>query len=533
MTAPTQRKADIQQVVRSMQVTLEAMALVELVAGFLIAFNRLATIFEARTWQLGVMRAVGARSRVLWREPLKESVLLGVVGVVVGVPLGIGLGYVLLPIITTTTALNYKLVAPEAALRLHASSLVQATMLGIGTAVLAALLPAWRAARVPPAMTLRGEELSLSPWSAPAAWLARAVVIAACAATVLLQEATRTPAWGLAATGLIALAAALVARPLLVAAHGPLAAALALIPGGVGRFAARAIARDTRRAALTVAMLGVGVGAVVWFWVLAESFERSVIDTLGRAFRADLVLSSSHIASGFDDTPVDGALVDEAARVQGVTSALGERILDWHHGGGPIAIDAFDPGYFTSTEFGRWALLGPSLPDVWDAVARGTAVIVSTSFVRNLGVSVGDRLALDTPTGPLSVTVGGVTSAFASPRGTIEMSRSLYRERWHDAQVTRVHLHLEPTAVPEAVRAGVARAVGGRYRLRSCRRPSFWSTGRCRCDAHSQDYTRCPEWYYSSSCSEWPTRWLRASRSGRVSWVSSVQWVPDPPAWRG
>src|SRR5262249_39500081 len=161
-------------------------------------------------------------------------------------------------------------------------------------------------------------------------------------------------------------------------------------------------------------------------------------------FQADLVLSSSHVASGFDDAPTDGALVEESRQIQGVQAAIGERILDWTHHDGPIAIDAFDPAYFRSTDFGRWRLLGRALPDVWEQVARGEGVIVSTSFVHNIGAAVGDTIRIDTPTGPLPVVVAGVTSAFASPRGTLEMSRALYERYWHDGQVTRVHLKLLP-----------------------------------------------------------------------------------------
>lgn len=466
VTAPAQRRADIQRVVQSMQVILRAMGLVALVAAFLIAFNRLAAVFEARTWQLGIMKAVGARSRTVWRELLKESLLLGTVGVLLGIPLGIALGHALLPVIATMTALNSKIVAPEAALVVHPWSLLVSAFLGIGAAALAAALPAWRAARLPAAETLRGRGGELAERSSRAMWLARALVATACGVAIGLQVLTREATWGLVATGLVAVATALAARPLLAAAQRPLGAVLELLPRGTGRFAARAIMRNPRRSALTIGMLGVGIGSVVWFWVLAASFERSVIDTLGRAFRADLVLSSSHIASGFDDSPVDGALVQEVAGLPGVRTVIGERIVDWRYGGGPIAIDAFDPAYFTGADFGRWVLLGDRLPDVWDTVARGEAVIVSTSFVRNLGVAVGDRLLLDTPSGPLAVTVGGVTSAFASPRGTIELSRAVYERSWHDGQVTRVHLHLAPGTETAAVRAAVARQVGNRYRLR-------------------------------------------------------------------
>lgn len=57
-------------------------------------------------------------------------------------------------------------------------------------------------------------------------------------------------------------------------------------------------------------------------------------------------------------------------------------------------------------------------------------MIVSENFVRNLGKQVGDVLTLETPSGPLAIRIAGVTRDFLSPRGTIEMSRDLYRRLW-------------------------------------------------------------------------------------------------------
>ena len=482
VAAPAQRKTDIHRVMQSLQVGLAGVGLVALVSAFLIAFNRLSTLFEGRMWQLGILRAVGARTGVVWLELVKESLVLGAAGVIVGVPLGIAIGYALLPVIATTTALNYKLILPDARLIVSPTSLAIATGLGFGAALLAAALPAWRAAGSALAETVRRRGLEQPESVSRSVWLLRVLVIVGIAGAIVIQSITRSAEWGLVATGLIAVGTALAARPFLRAAKRPIDVGLNYLPRSSGRFAARALARNSRRAALTIAMLGVGVGSVLWVWTMAHSFEASVIETLSQAFQADLVLSSSHVASGFDDAPTDGALVEESRAIPGVQAAVGERILDWTHRDGPIAIDAFDPAYFRTTDFGRWRLLGRALPDVWDQVARGDGVIVSTSFVHNIGASVGDTIRLETPNGPLPLVVAGVTSAFASPRGTLEMSRAVYERYWRDGQVTRVHLKIAPGIDRDALRATIARRFGDRYRLRilsAAELMEFW-TGQVR-----------------------------------------------------
>jgi putative ABC transport system permease protein len=463
---PSQRKADLQAVMRSFQVLLWALGLLGLVGSFLIAFNSLATLFEGRTWQLGVLRAVGVRPRRVWQELLKESLLLGAAGVVVGIPLGIALGWILLPLITTAAALNSKVATPTAQLSVHAISLALAAGLGLAAALLAAALPAWRATRMGMAQTMRGRGVELQGMGAGASWLIRGAVAATIGVTLLMQSVTGFPAWGLAATGFIAVGTALAARPLLQVIRLPLLNGFRLLAGPTGELAIKNVTQNPRRSALTVAMLGVGLACVFWLWMVAHSFQASVVDAVSGAMRADLVVSSSHIESGFLEAPVADDVVPELAQVPGVINVVGERTVDWQYGGGPISIDAYDPAYFSGSDFGQWPLAGRGLPDLWQAVARGEGAVVSSNFALNLQVEVGDNITLDSPTGPLTLPVVGVVTHFASPRGTVEMSRELYKRHWRDAKVTRAFVRTAPDTDITAVRAAIAQRLGRTYNLR-------------------------------------------------------------------
>ena len=463
---PSQRKADLQTVMRSFQVLLWALGLLGLIGSFLIAFNSLATLFEGRAWQLGVLRAVGVRPRVMWRELLKESALLGAAGVVVGLPLGVMLGRVLLPMITTAAALNSKVVTPTAQLLIHPASLGLATALGLAAALLAAALPAWRATRMGMSQTMRGRGVEQQGISSRSRWVIRAAIGASIVAAVAMQSLTGIPSLGLLATGLIAVGTAVAARPLLGLLRQPLLNVFHRLGGPTGELAIKNITQNPRRAALTVAMLGVGLACVFWLWMVAHSFQASVIDAVSGAMRADLVVSSSHIESGFLEAPVSDELVEELKQIPGTAAVVGERGADWQFGGGMITIDAYDPAYFTSPEFGQWPLAGRGLPDLWQRVARGDSVVVSSNFVRNLHVQVGDTLTLDSPSGPVPLLVAGVVTHFASPRGTIEMSRDVYKRHWGDAKVTRVFVRADATADLAAVRTAIARRLGRTYNLR-------------------------------------------------------------------
>jgi putative ABC transport system permease protein len=460
---PEQRKADLQKVMLSMQVVLFAVSLLALGAAFLIAFNRLATVFDERAWQHGVMRAVGARRTAVRWELLKEGLVLGTVGVALGLPLGIGLARVLLPFIATTTALNSKLLPPNAELLLGGRSVALAVTLGLVTSLLAAARPASRAASVPIAETLRGRGTGAGETSSRRAWVTRATILVGTLGAMIAQLVTAVPAWGLAATVGILVAVALLARPFLDFVSVPVTR-LASRHAASGFFAAVALTRKRSRTALTVATLGVGFGTVIWIWVVAQSFERSVVGIVHGVLRGDLAVASANSSNGFVPDPISDSTLDELKEVPGIASVVGEQVTDWHYANGPIAINAFDSEYVTSGRFGDWPFVGRSLPDLSTGFAAGRIAIISTSFALHLGASVGDTIVLDTPSGPLDLLVGGIVSTLLSPRGTVMIAREVYKERWNDPHIIHALVRISGTDVA-SVRSGIAAALGKKHNL--------------------------------------------------------------------
>jgi putative ABC transport system permease protein len=462
---PAQRQADLQRVMRSLHVVLDAAALFGIAAAFLITFNRLSAVFERRAWQLGVLRAVGARQRDVWRTLMAESLFVGAAGVALGLPLGIGIGRLVVPAIATTAALAHKLVLPEASYTVSPASLVLAAVLGLAASVLAAALPARRAARTALAETIRTRGTE-APGTERAGLLPFAVAISLALVTLVVERATHAPAAGLTATALLAIGIALAARPLLTVAGPMLATASRRLGGPIGWFASMSLLRNPRRTALTMGTVGVGLGCVVWLWTITTSFQYSLAATLTAAVRADLVVSSTHIDSGYVEAPLDEAVAHQLAALPGVTVAVGSRVIDWPYRRHRIAVEAIDAVYFRRPELGQWPLFGRRLGDVWERVAAGTAVVASANFAANAGVRVGERLVLDTPSGPLELQVGGITAAFESPEGTLLLARETYIAHWRDRRLTRIGIHAASGTNVPALRERIARELGATYDLR-------------------------------------------------------------------
>ncbi|AGN00150.1 ABC-type antimicrobial peptide transport system, permease component [Salinarchaeum sp. Harcht-Bsk1] len=119
-------------------------AAISLVVGSIGIANIMIVSVTERTSEIGVMKAVGARSRDVLQLFLLESIILGAIGAVFGVLTGVGLGYLIVNFI------GWPVVYPLNWIGI-------AVAVGIGVGVVSGLYPAWRAARVDPIEALRRE----------------------------------------------------------------------------------------------------------------------------------------------------------------------------------------------------------------------------------------------------------------------------------------------------------------------------------------------------------------------------------------
>jgi predicted permease len=135
------------------QTTARERLLVRISSGFaavavlLAAIGLYGTVTYAvrrRTREIGVRMAFGASPMAVLRLVLRDALTLAVVAIVVGAPLAIGLGFVLRPLLFGVTPID-----PVA--------IIAGSALLTGVAVVAAYLPARRAATVDPVIALRWE----------------------------------------------------------------------------------------------------------------------------------------------------------------------------------------------------------------------------------------------------------------------------------------------------------------------------------------------------------------------------------------
>lgn len=460
---PAIRKAVIRKTVAGFQAMLTAFALLAVVAGFVICYSRLGAIFEARTWEIGLMRAVGLRRWVVCAELLKESLILGLLGTAVGVPLGLAIGKIGFPLTAKLAALQYRLPVPITPPAMYPSAILVGLAVGLGAALLAAVAPALRLASKQPvaALTLRGRDgpTELRPPSL-VLWLG---LIGLAAGLIVFQQATEQAGLGNVTTALLAVLGCAGAWPLVRGSSGLVSSLWQRLFGPTGRLAAGHLREQSRRAALTVATLGVGLGAILMFGIVAWSFERTLEAQLTSMFKADLYVTSAFESEGWMSAPLSEGLLADLADLPGVELVAGEQRQTIAYEGAMPVLVAHDPSSFVNPKVCQWRLEDGALAGALDRVSEGKAVLVSSTFAQQFKVAVGDGVSLPSPHGVQTLPVLGITAT--EPTVAVIMSRELFKRAWNDPQVRWARIVVQPGADRDGVAAEIARRVGPEYRL--------------------------------------------------------------------
>jgi putative ABC transport system permease protein len=129
---------------------------VSLVVGFLLVTTLVTVSVQDRLGEIAVLRAIGVSRWHVIRQIVVESLVLTVAGAVAGVAMGLITARYLDAILSTLpglpAAFHFFVFRPSAAW--------ETVALLVGSGVLAAIYPSWRASSLPVAPTLRGEAVA-------------------------------------------------------------------------------------------------------------------------------------------------------------------------------------------------------------------------------------------------------------------------------------------------------------------------------------------------------------------------------------
>ncbi|MEU9593456.1 ABC transporter permease [Streptomyces sp. NPDC048219] len=358
---------------------------VAFLVGVFLIVNTFSMLVAQRTREIGLMRAIGSSRGQVNRSVLAEALLLGVVGSVLGVGAGIGLAVGLMKLMglmgmhLSTRDLTVTVATPVVGL-----------VLGILVTVLAAWLPARRAARISPMSALRE---SGAPAGGRAGWVRAVIglVLTGAGALALYAAADASKASDgallLGAGVLLTLLGFVVIGPLLAAGVvRVLSAVLLRAFGPVGRMAERNALRNPRRTGATGAALMIGLALVACLSVVGSSMVASATAELDKTVGADFIVESE------GDKPLNPAAVAAArgASDLGHVTRLRQVPADITTPDGTVhegRLSATDAAY--QQDLRRQTVSG-KLSEAYG----GDAMSVGSDFAGDHGVRVGDTLTV-------------------------------------------------------------------------------------------------------------------------------------------
>ncbi|WP_405457650.1 ABC transporter permease [Streptomyces sp. NBC_00101] len=305
------------------------------VGVFLIA-NTFSMLIAQRTRELALMRAVGASRRQVKRSVLTEAALVGLIASAIGFALGVGLAAALR---SAMGVVGGKI--PAGPLVVAPGTVLAAFGVGVVITVLAAWLPARRAAKIAPVAAMSSVHAVASTRSLVVRnSIGGAVTLLGTAGIVGGAATGGTNGRVLIAGGaFLALIGIIVLIPLLsrpaVALVRPL---LTRVFGVSGKLAAQNAVRNPRRTGATASALAIGLTLVTGISVLGVTLGQAVDRMTTDNIKADYMVS---MASG---DALDPAALEALRKADGVTAVSPQQANWLTLGGEQHAASGVTPG---------------------------------------------------------------------------------------------------------------------------------------------------------------------------------------------
>ena len=442
---PEENRKSTEQVIGGIKIVLNLSSLGALVVGLFLVYNALSVTVAERRHDIGVMRSLGATRGQIARLFTVEAVLLGALGAVPGMPLGLWLAD--LDIAQFGEEINS--VFRNGDIRrppLSYQTAAAAVAAGMITALLAALIPALKAASDEPADAVRRAPSGVGG-------LLRLVHRVACvglvaAGLVVFALRKELPPRTGSLFGMVGILVGLfLAMPILVRILARLLLPLLRAFMGVEfRLAADNLIRSPARTGVVIGALAAGVSMMFQTAGVGKSNQVPIREWLDQVLQADAYVFRGNLASANSSlSPMEPRVGDELRAVPGVERVVGLRFQRPEYEGTFILVVGIDAADYHR---GVRSRLPDGLPklDVFERLPGTRSAVVSENFSLKWKKRVGDEVRIRTPKGEVAVTIIGVGQDYSWNQGTVFLDRAVYSELFDDHLVDVYHVFVDRTA---------------------------------------------------------------------------------------
>jgi putative ABC transport system permease protein len=392
--------------------------LIALLVGAFVIFNTMSITVAQRTREYATLRTLGASRKQVLRSVKLEGLMIGLLASVIGLILGIGIAK---GMVALFSALGVEL--PKASTVIKPHTVVYSLLLGTTVTLIASIVPARRATRVPPIAAVR--EGSILPPSRLAGHSLKAGVVVTAASLAAISLGIFAGGVSAAAVALllgggvlllfagIALLAPRLVKPLAYVVGWPARSA-----GGVaGQLGGANAVRNPGRTASTAAALMIGLTLVTVVAVLGAGINSATKNAVSDQVNAD------YIVDGKQELPFRAAEGEQLERIAGVKAATHVRSDQALLRGKEGAISGIDPA--TIARFYRFTWSNGSSAQALTRLGTDGA-LVTKAYAKDNHLAVGGRMSVKTPAGlTRTLVVQGIYDPPKSKQllGAVSMSR--------------------------------------------------------------------------------------------------------------
>jgi putative ABC transport system permease protein len=391
----------IAQNISFISIFFTAFAVVAVVVGGFVIYNTFSIIVAQRGREMALLRSIGAARRQVLTSVVGEALMVGLFASALGVLGGVGVGAGLKALFS---ALGFDL--PATGLVVSVGTITTGMVVGTVVTLLAAIIPAIRASRVPPIAALREVAVERTAASKGRIITGGVILVLGVLNIIIITGGVilvlgvlniingvlgsgSGGAVGLGVVGVLVGTVVLgpvVAKP----ASRVIGVAAPAVKGVTGSIARENAMRNPRRTAATANALLIGVGIVSLITVLYGSLRTSIDNQIDQAFTGDVTIT----AGGFGRGGVSPTLAQTLNQLPEVDAAAAMRFGIVGKDDNGTAITAIDPASFTKVvdmelKEGDLSTLGA------DGIAVSDSYDVKQPDGSNRKFHVGDKIAVD------------------------------------------------------------------------------------------------------------------------------------------
>jgi predicted lysophospholipase L1 biosynthesis ABC-type transport system permease subunit len=298
----------IQQGIDGFRTLLNYVGLISLLIGSVGVVNTMLVVVGRRSGEIATIKALGMESNQTVTVFVIEAAILGVIGSIAGIILGEGLA-----LLVTQAAEGF--VNRNLNYQFYWSPVLIGLIVGIVTAVVFGLLPAYSASKIPPAQVLRDKSNAL-PRISILATLGIIVVM-----TVVMGLLAGAVLGGQLLLGVIVAFVTLVACSILVLIFAGILWLVGKLPLPFGlnyKMARRNLSRGRAKSATTLLVMMVGIFAMSLVIILSGSLKQTIQETLEKSFGYNMQVDPTSdsqadaIKQAFDKKQIPGSDISGA-----------------------------------------------------------------------------------------------------------------------------------------------------------------------------------------------------------------------------